>query len=485
MSHIKPGMSYQWRLFSMLLGMSLLLVICFIAFQFFREKQYKVDVLNNKLQILNTQVIDRMEEGRDLKVWLDTVKTAVENVQITVFDRNQGNILFDNTLDVLPAGTHLHRQEIKKALAEGRAYSMRPSPDGKSKILFYSTTADTDFIVRSAANYDSVSVSDVLEADRTFLWFMLGVSLLICTIGYYATRSIGQTITRLSNFATQAEKGDVSAGTARFPRDELGQIAATIVSMYNRLLQTTEERDKQQLLLISEEEEKQKMKRELTHNINHELKTPVASVLGCVETLIDHPELPEKIRMDFLGRIMSNAQRLTSLLRDISTINRLDEGSGLIEKEPINLSSMVSYIVTDAKERAKKQGIEIATTLPPNLMLNGNPSLLESVFRNLIENAIAYSGGTKISIDLMENSKEHFTVTVSDNGCGIAEKHLAKIFERFYRIDKGRSRKAGGTGLGLAIVRNAVVFHGGDITIANLPEGGLEFAITFPKPPEE
>lgn len=473
-------MSYQWRLFSLLLGMCLLLVICFIGFQFFREKQYKADVLNAELQIFNTQLIDRLEEGRDLQEWLDTVRTPIKDVRVTVFDRKEGTVLFDNTLDVLPGGTHLHRRELKKALSDGRSYTLRPGKVGLSKIYFFSVTPDEDFIVRSGALYNSVSVSDVLEADRTFLWFMFGVSILIGIIGYYASRNIGQTITRLSKFAEQAEKGIVVSDTTRFPRDELGQIAANIVSMYNRLLQTTEERDKQQLLLIEEEEQRQKIKIDLTHNINHELKTPVASVLGCAETLIDHPELPQKIRDEFMERIYSNAKRLTSLLRDVSTINRLDEASAIIDRDTVDLTAVVEEVVADSIPRAEKQNMTVVSNLPQGLIINGNQSLIESVFRNLIENAIAYSGGTKVTINLMENSREQFTVTVADNGCGIPEEHFPKIFDRFYRIDKGRSRKAGGTGLGLAIVRNAVLFHGGDITIANLPEGGLEFAITFP-----
>lgn len=460
--------------------MCLLLVICFIGFQFFREKQYKADILNAELQIFNTQIIDRLEEGRDLQDWLDTVKAPVKDLRVTVFDRQDGQIIFDNTLDVLPDGTHLHRREIKKAISDGRTYSLRPGKEGLSTIYFFSVTPDDNYIVRTGALYNSISVADVLAADRTFLWFMFGVSVLIGAIGYYASRNIGQTITRLSRFAELAEKGEAAPANTRFPRDELGHIAANIVSMYNQLLHTTEERDKQQLMLIKEEEEKQRIKRDLTHNINHELKTPVASILGCAETLVDHPELPEKIHHEFMGRIMANAKRLAALLRDISTINRMDEGSAIIERDRVDVSALVAEIVADATPRAQKQGMTAVSKLPMGLIVDGNQSLLESVFRNLVENAIAYSGGTEVSVNMMEDTDEHFTVTVRDNGQGLAEEHFPKIFDRFYRIDKGRSRKAGGTGLGLAIVRNAVLFHGGDITIANHPEGGLEFAITFP-----
>ncbi len=481
MHYSKPGISYQWRLFSLLLGMCLLLVICFIGFQYFREKQYKADILNAELQIFNTQIIDRLEEGRDLGDWLDTISMPIQDLRVTVFSRKDGRVVYDNTLDVLPGGTHLHRRELKQALAEGRSYSLRPGKGGLSKIYFFAVTPDDDWIVRSGSLYNSVSVSDVLAADRTFLWFMFGVSILIGTIGYYASRNIGQTITRLSKFAEAAEKGEAVSDTTRFPRDELGHIAANIVSMYNQLLNTTAERDRQQLMLIKEEEEKQHLKRDLTNNINHELKTPVASILGCAETLVDHPELPEKIHTEFMGRIVSNAKRLASLLRDISTINRLDEGSSVIDRHRFDLTKLVREVVSDAAPRAEKQGMTAECNLPEGLYVNGNQSLLESVFRNLIENAIAYSGGTKVSVNMLEDSPDQFTVSVTDNGSGIPEEHFAKIFDRFYRIDKGRSRKAGGTGLGLAIVHNAVLFHGGDITIANLPEGGLEFAITLPR----
>lgn len=474
-------MSYQWRLFSVFLAMCFLLIICFMSFQFFREKQYKADILNAELQIFNTQILDRLEEGHDLEAWLDSAATPFKDLRVTVFTP-KGRVLFDNTLDELPGGTHLHRRELKKAMNEGKAYTLRSSSSGAAPIYFYSVLYDQDFIIRTGAPYNSVSVTDVLKADRTFLWFMLAVSLVIGVIGYYSSRNIGQTITRLSNFAEKVGKGEMVESTLIFPRDELGKIASNIVSLYNQLLQTTEERDKQQLVIIKEEEEKQRIKHDLTNNINHELKTPVASILGCIETLADHPDLPAPKREEFMGRIYANAKRLAALLRDISTINRLDDGNNVIQKEELNLYSLIDEVCGDATPRAVKAGMTVENNLPDPLVIMGSQPLLESVFRNLVENAIAYSGGTHVRVGMMEKSADQVTITVSDNGSGIPEEHFPKLFDRFYRIDKGRSRKAGGTGLGLAIVQNAVRFHGGDITVANLPEGGLEFAITFPLP---
>lgn len=478
---VKPGLSYQWRLFSILVAMCLLLVVCFVGFQYLREKQYKADVLNAELQIFNTQVLDRLEEGHHLEEWLDSIDIPLKDLRVTVFNP-EGRIIFDNTLENFPAGSHLHKREIQRALADGRAYTLRTNTDPSKPSFFYSVLYDRDYIIRSGAPYYSASVGEVLDADSTFLWFMLGVTILVGIIGFYASRSIGQTISRLSSFATAAEKGEMITRRTNFPRDELGEIASNIVSLYQQLYATAEERDRQQLMLMKEEEEKQRLKRELTQNINHELKTPVASVLGCAETLQAHPDLPEKTRNQFIDRIVTNSQRLASLLRDISTINRLDEARGIMEKDLINLHKLVSEVVTDATPRAAAAGMALANELPEDLRLRGNNPLLDSVFRNLVENSIAYSGGTKLTISLIERNPHQFTISVADNGCGIPEEHFPRIFERFYRIDKGRSRKAGGTGLGLAIVENAVLFHDGSITIANLPTGGLEFAITFPSP---
>ena len=150
-----------------------------------------------------------------------------------------------------------------------------------------------------------------------------------------------------------------------------------------------------------------------------------------------------------------NAGRLNSLLKDVATITRLDDGKNLIEKENVDLSDLIKEV---ADEERLRTDIKINVSVP-NLHLTGNRSLLETLFRNLIDNAIAYSGGTEINITADDNGN----FIVSDNGCGIPEEHLPYIFERFYRVDKGRSRAVGGTGLGLSIVKNAVALHGGQI----------------------
>ena len=135
----------------------------------------------------------------------------------------------------------------------------------------------------------------------------------------------------------------------------------------------------------------------------------------------------------------------------------------------------------ECRHAAQSKGIEIKNGTSGELPVIGNQSLLLSVFHNLIDNAIADSGGTEIIIRVADETDDKVTLIVADNGNGVGEEHLPRLFERFYRIDKGRSRAAGGTGLGLSIVKNAILLHGGNITVANRPNGGLVFRITLPK----
>ena len=159
----------------------------------------------------------------------------------------------------------------------------------------------------------------------------------------------------------------------------------------------------------------------------------------------------------------------------------MGEASQLILRERVVLNDIVDEIRADMQLRPEGQRLRVNCDFPYPLEMEGSPSLLGSVFRNLADNAAAYSGGRDIFIRLLDDSPEQYTLEFSDNGIGVEEEHLPHIFERFYRIDKGRSRKLGGTGLGLAIVKNAVMMHGGTISVRNSERGGLEFTFTLRK----
>ena len=231
---------------------------------------------------------------------------------------------------------------------------------------------------------------------------------------------------------------------------------------------------------ITQEEEQARLKRQLTQNIAHELKTPVSSIQGYLETILNNPNMPAATQRTFLQRSFAQSNRLTFLLRDISMLTRLDEAPDLMEREPVDVSNVVANILNEVQLSLEEKHIQVINLLPKQLMLKGNNSLIYSIFRNLTDNAIAYAGSDiQIIINCFRQDEHYYYFSFADTGVGVAEEHLTRLFERFYRVDKGRSRKLGGTGLGLAIVKNAVLFHGGTIFAKNYPKGGLEFVFTL------
>ena len=228
-------------------------------------------------------------------------------------------------------------------------------------------------------------------------------------------------------------------------------------------------------------EKENRMRRELTQNIAHELKTPVASILGYTETILDNPAISDDMSRQFIVRTHSQAQRLTALLQDISTLNKMDYAPDLLKMERVDVSVLFADIVQETALAIDARQMKLRNYLPQDIIVQGNPSLLYSIFRNLVDNAVSYAGlGSVVEVSAVEQPS-HWRFTFKDNGIGIPAEHLPRIFERFYRIDKGRSRDMGGTGLGLAIVKNAVLLHGGNITISNAEPSGLKFEFTLSK----
>mgnify|MGYP003491171072 FL=1 len=199
-----------------------------------------------------------------------------------------------------------------------------------------------------------------------------------------------------------------------------------------------------------------------------------------METTINNNDSSEEERRSFIEKSDAHSQRLTQLLHDVSTITRLEDGSSRIETDAVDLRAIIDEVASEVKLLPQERQMRVNIDMPEKVMVNGNSTLLMSIIKNLTDNAIAYSGGRDIFIRLTEGNDAMHTITFSDNGIGIDEEHINHIFERFYRIDAGRSRKLGGTGLGLSIVKNAVLFHGGDIEVYNRKAGGLEFKFTLP-----
>ena len=447
----KIKISFHTRVLLTVIAICWILVGTSMAFQYHREKEYKANLLNSRLQMHNLRILEDLDQHDRTEDVMKNIVSPVEDLRVTIIDKN-GNVIFDNNDKTpFPTANHNSRPEIKDARAKGEGFAVERLSENDEINYFYSARlGNNGIVVRSAVPY-SHTLTEYLKADSTMLWIMAGMTLIMSLIAYMVTRKISLSIKRLNIFAAKAEKGEKIYCGESFPHDELGSIASHIVKLYVQ-------RDEQHKEALRLEQEKIRLKKQLTNNINHELKTPVASIIVCLDLIQDHPQLSELKKMEYLGRIRANAMRLNSLLKDVAAITR-------IEKTDLDLTSLVKEIV---EEESLKTDMHITIDMP-EISISGNRQLLESIFRNLIDNAISYSGATELTIKADQSGN----FKISDNGCGISSEHLPHIFERFYRVDKGRSRAAGGTGLGLAIVRNAIMIHGGEITVRSI--NGLTF----------
>ena len=462
----------------MLIAFSWSIILCFIGFQYLREKQYKSDYLSLQLQLYNQHLLEAVEQdGEPYEAYIETHQKPFDNLRISIITLS-GKVVYDNMLPVDSLDNHRKRPEVADALKKGSGYHIGRQSTSDGLEYFYSATRGKELIARTAIPY-SASLRELLQADWTFLGVMISISLAMSVLAYFITRRLGKNMERLNRFAAKAEKGEAFDEEEPFPNDELGSISNHIVQLYGQWQQTIKDRDLAHEAALREEKEKIRIKRQLSNNINHELKTPVASIGVCLETLLSGINLSEEKRQELIGRCYTNNERLRKLLEEVSLITRMEDGSQLIGKEPIVINNIIHEIAEELEIMPAEERFFLHTNFNEQVIIEGNLSLIASIFRNLTENAIAYSNGKNIYISLIENNKKWCKIRFEDDGCGVEEKQLSRLFERFYRVDKGRSRQMGGTGLGLAIVKHAVQFHGGNISVTNRPNGGLRFEFTL------
>ena len=472
-------LSFHRRLFVMLIAFSWSIIVCFIGFQYMREKQYKSDYLSLQLQLYNRHLLEAVEDGEPHESYIATHQKPFDDLRISIIDLT-GRVVYDNMLPVAWLDNHRMRPEVSAALKRGSGYHIGRQSTSDGVEYFYSATRGRRLIVRTAIPY-SASLRELLQADWTFLGVMISISLAMSVLAYFVTRRLGKNMERLNRFAAKAEKGEVFDEKEPFPNDELGAISNHIVQLYGQWQQTIRDRDRAHEAALREEQEKIRIKRQLSNNINHELKTPVASIGVCLETLLSGISLSEEKRQELIERCYMHNERLRRLLNEVSLITRMEDGSALIGKENVVINDMLAEIAEELAIMPEEERMTLHTDFDKEVEIEGNLSLIGSIFRNLTENAIAYSGGKNIYISLMEDNDSWCSIRFEDDGCGVEEKQLSRLFERFYRVDKGRSRQLGGTGLGLSLVKHAVLFHGGTITASNRPGGGLRFEFSLKK----
>ncbi len=465
----QKNISLSSKLFIVVLSLFLSFSLCFLFFQYQREKIYRFNILNTRLQDCNNDIRDLLVSSSQSLPALEN-RLKKEGIRVTVLDM-QGRVLSDSqAADSSTFENHIDRKEIRDALTEGTGYDIKRASKTMGGDWFYSATAfpEDNLIVRTAHLYD-VSMTRMLASDRGFLWAALGFALILIFIYYLYVRKIKRNIAYLRTFADMAEKNeDIENADIEFSDDELGEISRNIVHLYAKLQNS--------------EDDKTRLKRQLTQNVAHELKTPVSSIRGYLETIKYNPDMDESMRNEFVSRCYAQSTRLGNLISDITLLSKIDEASGTFTTEDIDVEQLVSEIKKEVEPQLEAKRMRFLVLIPPDIVVNGNQLLLYSIFRNLTDNAIAYAGeGATVTVQYLDEEQGHYVFSFADNGAGVPPEHLPHLFERFYRVDKGRSRKLGGTGLGLAIVKNAVILHGGKISVKIAKSGGLEFTFSLTK----
>ncbi len=491
--------SFQQNMFFSIGTIYILFFFFFSLYHFRREKEYRIDILHSRLQAYNHELSHIIHNGRidAARVKAFMTQKPIESIRFTVIDHS-GKVLYDSQEgNIRHLSNHLDRQEIKEAWRNGSGYDIKRISTTTNETYFYSATRIKNIIIRSAVPY-STQLTQSLHVDYSYILYAVILSILLFVVLYRNTSRVSRHIGYLRDFACMAEHGEELDHELerRLPDDELGEISHTITSLYWKLRHS--------------EEDKERLKRQLTQNAAHELKTPAASIHGYLETLMENPDMPGEKRRHFLERCYAQSERMTHLLTDMAVLTKLDEmdafrhndRSGMTQKG-VDIKKLMTDVVDDTALMLSERGITPKVMMPDDIVVRGDASLLYSVFRNLVDNTIAYAAGAteinvtaektsspiipamgyqKKNVDKDGNSdsgENYFLFTFSDNGCGVEVQHLCRLFERFYRVDKGRSRKLGGTGLGLAIVKNAIIAHGGSCAAETTPGGGLTIRFTL------
>lgn len=417
-------MKLNKKLFLYFSSIFIVLMFFLSLLQYQRERSFRTEQLDAQLEIYNELIHNYISEnGHTITDVYDFIRALPDStLRITVVALT-GEVLFDSSFsDSAVMENHLNRPEIQEAKQKGRGQMVRYS-HSVGYDFYYLAQRFTDMYVRTALPY-TINLRNTLVSNM-FPIYIMGVLLILVIIAVYF-----------------------------------------IAAKFTKSVQLQEDL----------------MRRRLTQNISHELKTPVASILGYMESILENPNMDAERQHFFIERSYRQACRLTALLQDINTLNKLNESAELYEKNVCDLTEIIRNVLHDVQLQIEQKGCIVVSNFPDTMPIVGNRNLLYSVFRNMTDNTLNYAGEhITLSISLLCDDNKFYYFAFSDNGVGVPNEHLQHLFDRFYRVDKGRSRKLGGTGLGLSIVKNAVMFHQGTISAQNNPDGGLSFTFSLAK----
>lgn len=399
------------------------------------EIHREADYISKAVQISGTEYLNQMDEVR-------------ANTRITWISA-EGTVLYDSTEDEHTFENHKNRPEVKKAFAKGEGEDIRKSDTIGEEMCYYAEKMPDGTVLRVSRTMNSA-----MKSAFHILPFMIFLALIMIVTAWLLSKWQIERLIRPIN-TLDLEK----------PLEQ---------EMYPEL---------QPLLKRIEQSNKEKeavaaMRREFSANVSHELKTPLTSISGYAEIMKDGLVRPEDMQ-HFSEKIYQEASRLITLVEDIIKLSRLDEGRVELEKEEVDLYELSREIISRLAPQAVKNQVRLELT-GESVKYTGIRQILDEMIYNITENAIKYNNpGGKVSV-WAGNTLQGKKVVVTDNGIGIPEDQIDRIFERFYRVDKSHSKERGGTGLGLSIVKHGVILHHGEVHVESKLGEGTRIELVFP-----
>ncbi len=445
---------YQYHLILYFMLALSVLALAFVVFTYNVEQNYNLKTKKSGLILYN----DIAYKAICNNTAYDSIPLPAK-VRVTVLDTNFV-VLYDNFNNELH-GKQAFREELKIAKKYGSSTLLRRAETIEGHFLFHARKYP-EFYLRTALECNEEILRNV-RSEQNSIYMIAFLFIVLAILIFYITRRLTKPIKALGQFIKIVNSPKKDFSEIKFSNDEFGEIGKKIIETYQQY------------------EETKLYKEQMSHNVAHELKTPVTAIRAYLETILNSPEMSREMSLKFTEKAYSQSIRLSSLISDVSTLNKLDEKSDSFKNEEVVISQCLKEVLNEIGYKLEANNVKFTSLISTNLRLNGCYTLIYSLFKNLIDNSIEH-GGKGISITLSAGINQipgdggyRIDFTYTDTGKGIPPENLPRIFERFYRIEEGRTRKTGGCGLGLAIVQNAVLYHRGEVTVDNSPEGGAIF----------
>ncbi len=415
-------------------------------------------------------------------------KKAGEKIgtRITVINE-EGKVIIDsdNNPDIME--NHKTRPELRDALTKGNGTAFRYSKTLQKDMVYYASTLKTDkntLLIRTSMAADEIYMT-LFDVYKKNILFLIIITILTSAASFFVASKISNYLKNIADGAKKFSKGELNHKLPAYKIKEFTTLSTTMNQMADEIskqIETiSEERNKVAAVLV-EMSKLESIRKDFVSNVSHELRTPVTSIKGYVETLLDGAIDDKETAIRFLEIVSKQTERLREIIEDLLSLSRIEQDDEKKEIKRIQQKVMpaIESAVTDCKIAADKKRITITTQGENDIETLINRNLIEQAVVNLINNSINYSpekSEITVSLTQKENS---IIIAVKDQGCGIPKEHHERVFERFYRVDKGRDRKIGGTGLGLAIVKHIAQVHKGKVSLESEVGKGSTFYVEIP-----